>query len=238
MDWIEEADGVFRGGGVKGLGLAGALLGFAEHPDEADQEVGQRRRRERRRDPRLLPRLRPRRRRHGRPDEEDEVRRFPGLSASGQAHRRRRQPLPPARPRPRRGVPALVRRPARAQDVRVDEERRRDVPPQADRRRRDEQGAARAARRPRALPAHRRRRADRSGSVRDRRRSPHEHVDPVFLRAGPARSRPRVRRGSGRLWRARSERSSRPDRRGDAERKRTHRRQARGELPRAERRAS
>jgi NTE family protein len=32
MDWIEEADGVFRGGGVKGLGLAGALLGFAEHP--------------------------------------------------------------------------------------------------------------------------------------------------------------------------------------------------------------
>jgi NTE family protein len=30
--WIEEADGVFRGGGVKGLGLAGALLGFAEHP--------------------------------------------------------------------------------------------------------------------------------------------------------------------------------------------------------------
>ena len=34
MDWIEEADGVFRGGGVKGLGLAGALLGFAEHPDK------------------------------------------------------------------------------------------------------------------------------------------------------------------------------------------------------------
>ena len=32
MDWIDEADGVFRGGGVKGLGLAGALLGFAEHP--------------------------------------------------------------------------------------------------------------------------------------------------------------------------------------------------------------
>jgi NTE family protein len=34
MEWIEEADGVFRGGGVKGLGLAGALLGFAEHPDK------------------------------------------------------------------------------------------------------------------------------------------------------------------------------------------------------------
>jgi NTE family protein len=34
MDWIEEADGVFRGGGVKGLGLAGALLGFAEHPEQ------------------------------------------------------------------------------------------------------------------------------------------------------------------------------------------------------------
>ena len=32
MDWITEADGVFRGGGVKGLGLAGALCGFAEHP--------------------------------------------------------------------------------------------------------------------------------------------------------------------------------------------------------------
>jgi len=34
MDWIDEADGVFRGGGVKGLGLAGALLGFAEHPEK------------------------------------------------------------------------------------------------------------------------------------------------------------------------------------------------------------
>jgi NTE family protein len=32
--WIEEADGVFRGGGVKGLGLAGALLGFAESTDK------------------------------------------------------------------------------------------------------------------------------------------------------------------------------------------------------------
>ncbi len=32
MDWITEADGVFRGGGVKGLALAGALCGFAEHP--------------------------------------------------------------------------------------------------------------------------------------------------------------------------------------------------------------
>lgn len=28
---MPEADGVFRGGGVKGLGLAGTLLGFAEH---------------------------------------------------------------------------------------------------------------------------------------------------------------------------------------------------------------
>jgi NTE family protein len=34
VDWIEEADGVFRGGGVKGLGLAGALMGFAEHPQK------------------------------------------------------------------------------------------------------------------------------------------------------------------------------------------------------------
>ena len=32
MEWIEEADGVFRGGGVKGIALAGALGGFAEHP--------------------------------------------------------------------------------------------------------------------------------------------------------------------------------------------------------------
>ena len=32
MDWTEEADAVFRGGGVKGLGLAGALEGFATHP--------------------------------------------------------------------------------------------------------------------------------------------------------------------------------------------------------------
>ena len=31
MQWIDEADGVFRGGGVKGIGLAGALQGFAEH---------------------------------------------------------------------------------------------------------------------------------------------------------------------------------------------------------------
>jgi NTE family protein len=32
VEWITEADGVFRGGGVKGLALAGALTGFAEHP--------------------------------------------------------------------------------------------------------------------------------------------------------------------------------------------------------------
>jgi hypothetical protein len=29
MAWLEEADGVFRGGGVKGLGIAGALEGPA-----------------------------------------------------------------------------------------------------------------------------------------------------------------------------------------------------------------
>jgi NTE family protein len=34
MEWIDEADGVFRGGGVKGLGLAGALLGFSEHAEK------------------------------------------------------------------------------------------------------------------------------------------------------------------------------------------------------------
>jgi NTE family protein len=32
LQWIPEADGVFRGGGVKGLALAGALCGFADHP--------------------------------------------------------------------------------------------------------------------------------------------------------------------------------------------------------------
>jgi NTE family protein len=32
MAWVEEADGVFRGGGVKGLGIAGALEGFADDP--------------------------------------------------------------------------------------------------------------------------------------------------------------------------------------------------------------
>ena len=30
-DWLDEADGVFRGGGVKGLGLVGALQAFAKH---------------------------------------------------------------------------------------------------------------------------------------------------------------------------------------------------------------
>src|SRR5262245_40932757 len=32
MEWTGQADGVFRGGGVKGLALAGALVGMAEHP--------------------------------------------------------------------------------------------------------------------------------------------------------------------------------------------------------------
>jgi NTE family protein len=31
-DWVDQADGVFRGGGVKGLGLVGALQGCAAHP--------------------------------------------------------------------------------------------------------------------------------------------------------------------------------------------------------------
>jgi NTE family protein len=30
--WVDEADAVFKGGGVKGLALAGALAGCAEHP--------------------------------------------------------------------------------------------------------------------------------------------------------------------------------------------------------------
>ncbi len=33
-NWNTEGDAVFRGGGVKGLGLAGALEGFYEHPDK------------------------------------------------------------------------------------------------------------------------------------------------------------------------------------------------------------
>lgn len=32
MQWTNRADGVFRGGGVKGLALAGAITGCAEHP--------------------------------------------------------------------------------------------------------------------------------------------------------------------------------------------------------------
>src|SRR3954453_14104329 len=32
MAWVGEADGVFRGGGVKGIGIAGALEGFAADP--------------------------------------------------------------------------------------------------------------------------------------------------------------------------------------------------------------
>ena len=32
MHWIDEADGVFRGGGVKGIAIAAALEGFAAHP--------------------------------------------------------------------------------------------------------------------------------------------------------------------------------------------------------------
>jgi NTE family protein len=32
LEWVDEADGVFKGGGVKGLALAGALAGCAEHP--------------------------------------------------------------------------------------------------------------------------------------------------------------------------------------------------------------
>jgi NTE family protein len=34
MEWIDEADGVFRGGGVKGIALAGALEGFADHEEQ------------------------------------------------------------------------------------------------------------------------------------------------------------------------------------------------------------
>ena len=32
LEWVDEADGVFKGGGVKGLALAVALAGCAEHP--------------------------------------------------------------------------------------------------------------------------------------------------------------------------------------------------------------
>jgi NTE family protein len=37
MEWTGEADAVFRGGGVKGLGLAGALIGFATYEDPGKQ---------------------------------------------------------------------------------------------------------------------------------------------------------------------------------------------------------
>ena len=56
MQWIDEADAVFRGGGVKGLALAGALLRVRRASDEARAHVEERRRRERGRDHRLLPR--------------------------------------------------------------------------------------------------------------------------------------------------------------------------------------
>lgn len=38
VSWIPQADGVFRGGGVKGIALAGALEGFANHPDKPVRE--------------------------------------------------------------------------------------------------------------------------------------------------------------------------------------------------------
>ena len=37
-NWNTQGDAVFRGGGVKGLGLAGALLGFYEHRDKPIKE--------------------------------------------------------------------------------------------------------------------------------------------------------------------------------------------------------
>src|SRR3954464_8132005 len=38
MEWTGQADGVFRGGGVKGLALGGALIGMAEHPTKPVKE--------------------------------------------------------------------------------------------------------------------------------------------------------------------------------------------------------
>jgi NTE family protein len=38
VEWSGQADGVFRGGGVKGLALAGAIVGMAEHPTKPVRE--------------------------------------------------------------------------------------------------------------------------------------------------------------------------------------------------------
>ncbi len=191
MDWIEEADGVFRGGGVKGLGLAGALLGFAEHPTKPVKKwvnvagasagailacylaTG-----------------------HDAKDMVDLMKEtkfgdFQDFPPRRRVHRRRHQPLPQARPRARRGVPQVVRRGAQGRDVRGHEDARRQrLPAEADRRGRDEQDAPRPARRPVALSAPGRDEGDRPGPVRDRQRGADEHVHPVLLRAGAARPRP------------------------------------------------
>ena len=125
MEWIEEADGVFRGGGVKGLGLAGALLGFAEHPTKPVKKwvnvagasagaiiacylaTG-----------------------HDAKDMVDLMKEtkfggLPGLPARAASTSAAAQPPPQARPRARRGVPHVVQRGARGRDLQGHEDARR-----------------------------------------------------------------------------------------------------------------
>ena len=135
MEWIEEADGVFRGGGVKGLGLAGALLGFAEHPTKPVKKwvnvagasagaiiacylaTGH--------DAKEMVDLMKR----------DEVRRTSRTSRrAASIFGGGLEPPPQARPGARRGVPHVVRRRARGRDVQGHEDpRRHGLPAEADR---------------------------------------------------------------------------------------------------------
>ena len=186
MQWIDEADAVFRGGGVKGLALAGALCGFAEHPTkpvhtwksvagasagaiiacylatghDAEEMLE------------LMQRtpLRP-------------VRRLPGRQQGA----RHRTPAGRTRHGARQGVRVLVRRRARRRDVLGRAEARGHqsagaVVAEAHRRGRHRGAAPRAPRRPPALPRSEHRAADRARRLPDRAGGADEHVDPVLLR--------------------------------------------------------
>ena len=211
MDWIDEADGVFRGGGVKGLGLAGALLGFAEHPKKpVNGGSTSPARAPARSSPAISPVG------HDAADMADlleaarssttsRTSRAAGKFFGGGPNLVRRHGLAP-----RRGVPDVVRRRARAQDVRAspktdDGER---LAAEADRRRRDEPARCSSCRTTcRATGASARRQPIDPDDVPDRRRGADEHVDPVLLRAVPARARPRAGRGRRRRRLARRRRA-------------------------------
>ena len=191
MDWIDEADGVFRGGGVKGHRARGRAVRVRRAPGQARAPLGQRRGRERRRDHRLLPRGRPRApprwRSCCRP-----ARRSPASRTSRTARQGARRPVAAARAGARRGrrVRDVVRRRARGHDVRAGGQGR-------------ENGSGRDWRLkliavdvtnkdllvlPDDLADYRlpgEGDADRPGRLQDRARRAHEHVDPVLL---PSRS--------------------------------------------------